>query len=109
MRLFTSYAHEDIFQVTQLVELLREAGHDTWFDHRLLPGQDLQQKLLEAITEADGFLYALSPYSISSDWCQWEYAKAVELGKSIIPVLLKSDTELPDGLKRHQYADFTEV
>jgi hypothetical protein len=39
--------------------------------------QPWQEQLLAAITAADAFLYALTPESIASKWCQWEFAEAV--------------------------------
>lgn len=107
-KIFISYSHTDQSRVEKLVELLREAGYDPWFDHRLLPGQDWKAELLKAITEADIFVYAITPESVASEWCQWEFSKAIELGKSIIPVLLNSYTNIPEVLKQYQYADFSE-
>lgn len=108
MRLFISYAHVDKYQVSQLVEVLREADYDPWFDHKLMPGMDWKAELLRAITVCDAFLYALTPESVASEWCQWEFAQAVQMGKPVIPVLMQAKTPLPDAISRYQYADFTE-
>ncbi|GEM_PF-4525109 len=108
MRLFISYAREDQPQVQTLVNILRDGGHDPWFDHRLLPGQDWQEELLRAIRRSDAFVYVLTPDSVASEWCQWEFARAIELGKPIVPVLLKKGTELPETLAPYQYADLSE-
>lgn len=107
MRLFISYAHVDKPLVSQLVEILRLGGHDPWFDHRLVPGQDWKAQLLRQITDCEAFLYALSPESVASEWCQWEFAQAVALGRPIIPVLLQAGTHRPEALSRYQYADFS--
>jgi sulfatase-modifying factor enzyme 1/TIR domain-containing protein len=56
----------------------------------------------------EAFLYALSPESVESEWCQWEFDQAVRMGKAIIPVLLQGKTKLPEVLARYQYADFSE-
>ncbi|MBN1201919.1 MAG: SUMF1/EgtB/PvdO family nonheme iron enzyme [Anaerolineae bacterium] len=108
MRLFISYAHVDRPLVAQLVSILRAGGCDPWFDHRLLPGQDWQAELLRAIRACDGFVYALTPESVASEWCRWEFAEAVKLGKPVVPVLLQAGTQLPDALIRLQYADFSD-
>ncbi len=108
MRLFISYAHADTGQVKQIVDILRVGGHDPWFDHKLLPGQDWQAELLRAITVCDAFLYALTPESVASEWCQWEFAQAVQMGKPVIPVLMQAKTSLPEAISRYQYADFTD-
>ncbi len=108
MKLFISYAHVDKWQVKQLVEILRDAGHDPWFDNKLLPGQDWKHVLRSSIEDCDIFVYALTPESVASEWCQWEFATAVELGKSIIPILIQPKTPIPEAISRYQYADFSE-
>ncbi|MBC7812056.1 MAG: toll/interleukin-1 receptor domain-containing protein [Burkholderiales bacterium] len=107
MKLFISYAHDDKAFVQQLVDALRQAGHDPWFDPHLVPGQEWQRELLSAIEACDAFIYALTPTSIISEWCQYEFFTATKLNKPIIPVLVK-DAELPLVLKNYQYADLRE-
>jgi|GEM_PF-2022113 len=108
MRLFISYAHIDLWQVTQLVELLRNANHEVWFEDTLPPGEAWQAHLLEKIQSCDALVYVLSPESAASAWCKWEYAQAASLNKPIIPVLIRANTTLPDALKSTPYADFTQ-
>lgn len=108
MKLFLCYAHEDKYTVGQLVEIIRLGGHDPWFDIALIVGPEWESQLLNAIRSCEAFLYALSPESVASEWCQWEFAQAVKMEKPIIPVLLQQNTPLPDTLSRYQYADFTE-
>ncbi len=107
MRLFISYAHEDVKAVQQLVDILRAGGYEVWFDTRLLPGQDWQTELLTAIHAADAFVYVLTPASIASEWCQWEFAEAVKLEKPVLPVLLRKSS-LPAAISRYQYVDFSD-
>jgi hypothetical protein len=53
------------------------------------------------------FLYALTPESLHSKWCWWEFGQAVQMGKSILPVLVQRTDDLPDVLSRQQYVDFS--
>jgi hypothetical protein len=106
MRPFLSYAREDKERVRQIAEILIQAGHDPWFDDALLPGQDWKQKLSQAIHECDSFIYILSPESVESEWCQWEFKEAVKQGKPIIPIMLRQ-TKLPRSLSKFQFVDFT--
>lgn len=108
MRLFISYAHVDNFQVAQIVDILRSGGHDPWFDHRLLPGQDWKDTLFQGIRQCEAFVYIMSPESLASEWCQWEFARAVEMGKPIIPVRLQTNVKPPDTLSRFQWVDFSD-
>lgn len=109
MRLFISYAHVDKALVEEwIVEILRSGKHDVWFDDRLVAGQDWQRQLGDAIQNSDALVYALTPESVASEYCQWELAEAVRLGKPVIPVLLQAKTSLPQYLTGIQYVDFTE-
>ena len=107
MHIFISYAHVDEYRVRELVDILRDAGHEPWFDHRLVVARSWEDQLLEAIEQCDRFLYALTPESVESAWCQWEFAQAVHTGKPVVPVLIQAGTPLTDALGRIQYADFS--
>jgi len=107
VRLFISYAHDDDAAVRAIVDLLRVGGHDPWFDAWLLPGQDWQAELLKAIQGCKAFVYMLSPRAVESAWCQWEFGKAVQMGKRVLPVLLEAGTPLPAVLGHTQYVDFS--
>ncbi|GAB4422064.1 MAG: hypothetical protein Kow00106_19190 [Anaerolineae bacterium] len=109
MRLFISYSHADKPLVTEIAKLFIEAGYEVWFDHRLLPGESWKEILSQEISQSDVFVYALSPESVNSQWCQWEYATAAKLGKRILPILLQKNTPLPEELKQYQYADFSDT
>lgn len=109
MRLFICYAHVDKATVKDwIVDRLRAGGHDVWFDDQLVAGQDWAQQLSEQIQRCDAFVYAMSPESVTDEWCQWEFAHAIDLGKPIIPVLLQTNTRLPDNLQRIRYVDFSD-
>lgn len=107
MKLFISYVREDKDRIAQLAKLLDEAGHETWFDHRLLPGQDWQLMLLRQISACDVVLFAISRRSFESEWCLWELERAKETGKPIIPVVLDRSIGIPLGFDHLQAADFS--
>ena len=107
LHIFISYAHVDEELVDKyIVKVLRVAGFNPWFDLNLVGGSPWQEQLLEQIRQTDAFIYALTPSSVASEWCQWEYAEAVRLRKRVIPVLLKN-TVLPISLQKIQYVNFT--
>jgi len=107
MRLFISYAHVDKSLVKkQIVDILEAGGHTAWFDEQLIVGQDWKQQLSDAIRKSDALVYAMTPDSIASEWCQWEYVEAARLGKPVVPVLLKP-TKLPVHIRSIQYVDFS--
>lgn len=106
MKIFISYAHVDEYRVREMVDILRDAGHDPWFDHRLVVARPWEEQLYEAIQACERFLYALTPESVASKWCQWEFAQAAHMGKPVIPVLMQGGTKL-GVLGKLQFADFS--
>jgi formylglycine-generating enzyme required for sulfatase activity len=107
MRLFISYARVDKPLCKQVHEHL-EAVHEVWYDKRLHAGMDWWQEIQERLEWCEGFVYLLSPESVKSEYCQKEYAIAVESGKHIFPVLIQARTEIPESLSHLHYADLSE-
>jgi len=107
MKLFVSYAHEDMQRASGAVALLSAGGHTLWFDQELLPGQDWKKELQIAISRCDALICAVTATALASEWCQWEIATAIRQQKPVIPVLLEPGVSLPDSLKHLHYADFS--
>ncbi|MFW5709074.1 MAG: SUMF1/EgtB/PvdO family nonheme iron enzyme [Chloroflexota bacterium] len=105
MRLFISYARVDRPYCVQIAETLDI--HEVWYDQRLYVGQEWWTTIMQRLEWCDGFVYLLSPESVSSDYCLQEFDIARKRGKHIFPVLIHEMTELPEALKGLQYADFT--
>ncbi|HEX2619357.1 MAG TPA: toll/interleukin-1 receptor domain-containing protein, partial [Phototrophicaceae bacterium] len=108
MRLFISYARLYKPVVRQLVDLLKNGGHDPWYDHQLTPGEPWEDQLIAAIKKCDVFIYVLTPESVNSSYCQWEFKQAVEMGKPVLPILAQADTELPEALQKIEFVDFSD-
>jgi len=96
---FVTYAHTDLWQARQVVDALREGGHQVNFEDRLTDEADWKAPLEKAISACDALIYMLSPESAASEWCQWELAQAVTLGKPVIGVQLETNTVLSPALK----------
>jgi hypothetical protein len=111
MRLFISYAHADRAAVEALARVLDQGGFEPWYDYELVPGEVWRDRLAQEIAGCEAFLYALTPEAVNSEYCQWEFQKALELNKPIMPVLLKAGTEqlpsFPAMLRDRQWADVT--
>lgn len=110
MRLFLSYARKDKRRVRNLRQILWEAGFEPWMDLALVPAEHWRARILDEITRCDAFVYILTPASVASRWCRWEFAQAARQGKPILPVLLKrlrNDQALPPPLEDVQYGDLT--
>ena len=52
-------------------------------------GDDFEDKIMSAIEESSHVLFALSDNSLKSEWAKLEIMYARNIGKKVIPVLLK--------------------
>lgn len=112
MKLFISYAHDDIKIVRRLVKILINAEHVVWYDNALKAGQGWQQQLDDEIKNCDVFVYVMTANSAwdKSEWCLWEFVTATDYDKPILPLLMQKtdDTfKLPVVISRLHYADLT--
>ena len=117
-KVFISYSSNDIIKVGRLVKVLRqEKSIEIWVDtERILPGDDLIEKMKEGIREADKFLICISPSFNSkppTSWVKQELKMAMlkenksSDNKLIIPVRIKKGGEIPEETGRKAYADLS--
>lgn len=100
---------------------LERRGHKVWYDvERLRAGTDWEAYIEEGLQECDKVLLLMTPHSVrrrdrrdpsSRDgFCLNELAKALELNKPIIPILVASlEHGPPVSISRIQYLDFRDV
>jgi WD40 repeat protein len=105
---FISYSHRDAEFVHQLANALEHAGLVVWIDADDIPaGAPWRDELGSGIEAADAFVFVLSPDSTVSEECAKELARALDLGKRLVPVLLRAVDRIPAGLDAVQYVDAT--
>jgi non-canonical purine NTP pyrophosphatase (RdgB/HAM1 family) len=105
MKIFVSYARVDKARVLELVQALKI--HDVWFDDRLNLGQEWWSEIERQIAACNCFMFAISPESLASEYCQKELEVARKLGKPVAPVLLKP-AAVPEDLNRLHIITFTD-
>jgi formylglycine-generating enzyme required for sulfatase activity len=104
-RIFISYARKDKPIAEEYVRQLRtvyEHG-DVWYDADLHGGKNWWKFILRQVDQCEVFVYLISNRSLQSQYCQWELQYAVEQGKQILPVIIRSRTNLnkaPDPTRR---------
>jgi len=104
---FFSYAREDTEFVLRLAKELRAVGVKLWLDQLdIFGGQHWDRAVEGALETCEGMIIVLSPESSDSPNVMDEVAYALEKGKLIIPILLRS-CDIPFRLRRLQYIDFT--
>lgn len=102
--IFVSYSTKDLPQV----EILRQQLQDTPIkafvaEHSVQPSEELAPKIAAAISECDLFVLLWSPNAKASDWVPQEIGRATALKKSILPLILAADMELPGFLQGLKY------
>ena len=110
-RVFISYSRANLELVSQLIQDLQDVGTDTWHDHLLTGGQRWWDNILANIRECDIFIFLLSPESWESEACKSELGYAMQLGKTIVPVLVAEGINvnlLPPQLHDIQVTDYRE-
>lgn len=88
--IFISYSRRDQEFVTRLATDLNAQVAGVWFDQSTIQlGQKWHDEIMDGIRECKAFILVLSPDSMESKYVQEEVNKALELGKTIFPVIYR--------------------
>lgn len=108
LRIFLCHSSDDKQAVRDLYQRLRADGFDPWLDEEnLLPGQDWQRKISEAVDGADVVLVCLSRSSITrKGYVQKEIKFALDVADKqpedtiyLVPLKLE-ECDIPERLRR---------
>lgn len=112
LRVFISYARRDATAFAdELLQGLEVAGFDAFIDrHDIAAGEDWEARLGGLIQSADTVVFVITPEAVASQRCAWEVARAEELSKRVIPIVLIDVPveQTPERLRRLNYIYFTE-
>jgi len=91
MRIFLSYAHEQLAVAERLAASLREAGDNVFRDHdRLRGGEAFDERIADEIASTHLFLFLLSPDSVGKGYARSELEMARKrwkrLSRHVLPV-----------------------
>jgi hypothetical protein len=107
IKIFISYSRNDGPFVDRLQADLQSRGFDAWVDRRRLEGgQDWQEMIEGAINRSNVVLIVLSPDAIESPWVRREIGYAQDNGKLLIPLKLKTVSQVPIRLNGIQWVNF---
>jgi hypothetical protein len=88
--IFISYSRRDQEFVTRLASDINEQVGFVWFDRSTIqPGQKWHDEIMDGIRECKAFIVVLSPDAVKSRYVGEEVNKALELGKTIFPVIYR--------------------
>mgnify|MGYP006277921885 CR=1 FL=1 len=113
-KLFLSYGRDDyVEEARTLRDALRARGHEVWFDEeQLASGLDWEQRIEKGLASCDRVVLTMTPHSVRrpDGYCLNELAKALELRKLIIPVLMVDVPQgAPTSICRIQYLDWRDA
>lgn len=113
-KLFLSYGRDDYAdEARALRDALRARGHAVWFDEeQLASGLDWEQRIEKGLASCDRVVLTMTPHSVRrpDGYCLNELAKALELRKLIIPVLMVDVPQgAPTSICRIQYLDWRDA
>ncbi len=103
LKVFVSHSLHDAPIVQRVVAFLREHGYVPWTaSEELVPGDDIRQRISEAIAAADAFMVIFSEKSIESPWVQYETEAAVvrEVDRRTVVVPIVLDDVMPPAFLR---------
>lgn len=88
--IFISYSRRDQEFVTRLASDLNAQVAGVWFDHaEIQMGEKWHDEIMEGIRDCKAFVLVLSPDAADSKYVREEVNKALELGKTIFPVIYR--------------------
>lgn len=92
MKVFISYSHKDQDLATELVDRLKAAGLDSWFDKwEILPGDNWAEKTSQGLKESDAMVVLLTPNALESDAVQNNISYALgdkSFSHRLVPVMV---------------------
>lgn len=103
---FVSYSRRDTDAVLAIVRAAEAQGRSLWVDaDDIPPAAPWRAELGTAIEAADAVVCCLSPDWMRSTECLREYERAIELGKRLVPILVRDTDGVPEGLTTLQWID----
>lgn len=110
-KVFISHSYQDKKFVAQLTNKLRVDGIQVWTDEKeLVVGDNIEEKIADAIRKTDYFIVVLSKNSTNSKWVNFELSatrlKEISQEQNIILPALIEDCEIPFSLRDRLFSDF---
>lgn len=100
---FISYSHKDKAKIAVLAHALEQSGKTVWWDPEILPGQNFQDVIQDALHHASCVITAWSQTAVKSDYVRAESLWAFT-NKNLVSMRL-DDVVLPTPFNAIQVAD----
>lgn len=86
--IFISYSRNDSVYVLQLVDHLRQAGLEVWFDETVDYGDRWVKLISQKIDSCAAFIVVMTPAAAEAEWVEREITHAITASRLILPILL---------------------
>jgi formylglycine-generating enzyme required for sulfatase activity len=105
MKFFISYSRSVKQEVGQVIKLLKEAGHEVWWDGDIPTIADWWATILTNIEWCDIFIFMVSEKSVQSAYCLAELRYALARNRPLLPFIMDDHTRytIPPELGRRQW------
>jgi hypothetical protein len=116
LKVFISYASEDLKIVSEIVKFLHEQKIEAWFDRKnLQPGQEWEHEIAKGIKDADAVIACLSSVSVQKEGfvqveLKWVAKKTDEKPEGTIFLLpIKLDKcQPPSHMEKYQWLSLSD-
>jgi formylglycine-generating enzyme required for sulfatase activity len=100
MRFFISYSRTVKSYIRPVIDLLRGAGHEVWWDADIPEIADWWATILDHIEWSQVFIFVVSEKSVQSPYCLAELDYATNRNRPILPFVIDDHTKytLPDAV-----------
>ncbi|NJR12676.1 toll/interleukin-1 receptor domain-containing protein [bacterium] len=95
MKFFVSYSRSVQDKVRQIIETLRGAGEEVWWDQDLRAGQDWWGTILDNIEQCQVCLFIVSEKSVQSPYCMDELRYALARNRLVLPYVIEGLPSYP--------------
>ncbi len=92
MRFFVSYSRSVKPELKPIVDLLRAAGHDVWWDAEIPEIADWWATILDNIERCEVLIFVVSEKSVLSPYCLAELRYATDRNRPILPFVIDDHT-----------------
>jgi tetratricopeptide (TPR) repeat protein len=111
-KVFISYSRKDVAFADQLEAALKARGIEALIDRsEIYAFEDWWKRIQDLISQADTFVFVISPDAVGSDVCHKEVAFAASLNKRFAPVVFRrtDDKAIPEALARLNFIFFEDA
>lgn len=99
MKVFLTYSHKDQALAREVVDTLRDAGLDVWYDmNEIFPGDNWAEKISQGLKESNAMVVLLTPNSLESNSVSWNISYALgdqAYSHRLISVIVGDPKEFP--------------